>query len=72
MTDLAAACVRCVMSAIKGVSDFIFNTDYPGLTLSIGAVLVGLLLIDLGWNYFDYFVSSSGSHVRSGSGADKK
>ena len=72
MSELTSACTRLVLSVLKCISDFIFNTDYPGLTLSIGAVLVGLLMIDIGWNYFDYFVSSSGTHFRSGAGADKK
>lgn len=71
MTDLCSAALRLVLSVIEDISSFIFNTDYPGLTLSIGAVLVGLLMIDLGWHYFDYFLSSSGSHFRSGTGADK-
>lgn len=71
MTDLCSAATRLVVSVIKSFSDFIFQTDYPGLTLSIGAVLVGLFMIDLGWHYFNYFLASSGSHFRSGSGADK-
>lgn len=72
MTELANACGRLVLDVLGKINDFIFHTNYPGFTsLSIGAVLVGLLLIDLGWHYFNYFLASSGTHFRSQSGADK-
>lgn len=64
MTFALQQLVQLVTSVIGAFVDFIFTTDYPGFTFTIGAVLLGMILIDLGFNYLDYFLHSSGSHVR--------
>lgn len=67
MTSALSQAVSFIISIIGQLSDFIFSTDYPGMTITIGAVLVGFLMIDLGWTYFDYFLHAS-SPVRDKKG----
>ena len=65
MTSALQQAVTFIISIIGSLSDFIFSTNYPGMTITIGAVLVGFLMIDLGWTYFDYFLHT---HVREKKG----
>lgn len=63
MTEALAKCVSLITSVIGSFVDFIFSQDYPGFAISIGAVLLGWLLIDLGFDYIDYFLHTS-SHIK--------
>lgn len=63
MTAALQSAVTFIISIIASLVEFISTTDYPGLTISIAGVLIGFLMIDLGWNYFDYFLHAS-SHVK--------
>lgn len=63
MTAALQAAVTFIISIIGDLVEFISTTDYPGLTISIAGVLIGFLMIDLGWTYFDYFLHAS-SHVK--------
>lgn len=56
MTSALSQAVSFIVSIIGSLVDFCFETDYPGMTITIGAVLLGFLMIDLGWTYMDYFL----------------
>ena len=59
MTSALSQAVSFIVSIIGSLVDFCFETDYPGMTITIGAVLLGFLMIDLGWTYLDYFMHST-------------
>lgn len=56
MTSALSQAVAFIISIIGSLVEFCFNTDYPGMTITIGGVLLGFLMIDLGMTYFDYFM----------------
>ena len=64
MTERLSAALHGVINVIGSFASMIFETDYPGLTLSIGAVLIGFLLYEIGWDYMDFFTHTSETSVR--------
>ena len=56
MTAPLSQAVAFIVSIIGSLIEFCFETDYPGMTITIGGVLIGFLMIDLGLTYFDYFL----------------
>ena len=64
MTERLSAALNGVINIIGSFATMIFSTNYPGLTISIGAVLIGLLLYEIGWDYMDFFTHTSESSVR--------
>ena len=63
MTETLTGLISIITSVIGSFVDFIFEQPYPGFVISIGAVLLGWLLIDLGFDYLDYFLHTS-SHIK--------
>ena len=64
MTERLSAALHGVINVIGSFASMIFETDYPGLTISIGAVLIGFLLYEIGWDYMDFFTHTSETSVR--------
>lgn len=62
MTNILGQALALVIGVFRAIVQFCFDTNYPGLLMSIGAVMIGLFMIGLGFDYLDYFVG--GSHVR--------
>ena len=67
MTSTLTQLISLVTSVFGKIIDFCFDTEYPGMFITIGAVLIGWFMIDLGFDYIDYFLHS-GVRVRD----DKK
>lgn len=55
MTTVLGQAISCVISVFATFWNMCFTTDYPGMTISIGAVLVGFLLIEVGIEYLNFF-----------------
>lgn len=55
MTTVLGQAISCVISVFGTFWNMCFTTDYPGMTISIGAVLVGFLLIEVGIEYLNFF-----------------
>ena len=67
MTSTLSAGIGLVVSSFQAMVDFCFNTVHPGFTtITIGAVLSGIFMLSLGFDYLDFFLGSN--HVRG----DKK
>lgn len=62
MTNLLGQALTLVIGVFRAIVQFCFDTNYPGLLVSIGAVMIGLFMIGLGFDYLDFFVG--GSSVR--------
>lgn len=62
MTEMLGQALAGVIGVFRAIVDFCFDTNYPGLVVSIGAVMIGLFMIGLGFDYLDYF--TGGSKVR--------
>ena len=63
MTNLLQNCLSLVTSIVGAFATWLFETPYPGLLVSFGAVMIGWLMISLGWDYLDFFLHTE-SHVR--------
>lgn len=70
MTNILSQAITGLISIFRSFVTFAFNTDHPGFTgITIGAVLVGIFMIGLGFDYIEYFTGGSkNGHVRE----DKK
>lgn len=55
MTEALGQAISCVISVIGTFWNMIMTTAYPGMTITFGAVLVGILLVDLGFEYLNFF-----------------
>lgn len=62
MSSTLVSMLSMIVNAFRSFVDFIFSQDYPGFTITIGAVLVGYFMISLGFDYLDFFLG--GSHVK--------
>lgn len=63
MTSILWEALQGIISVFNALVQFTVDTDYPGFTISIAAVLIGLFMISLGFDYLDFFLGTS-SHVR--------
>lgn len=63
MTSVLFEALQGIISVFNSLVQFTVDTDYPGFTISIAAVLIGLFMISLGFDYLDFFLGTS-SHVR--------
>lgn len=63
MTSVLVEALQGVISIFNALVEFTVETDYPGFTISIAAVLIGLFMISVGFDYLDFFLGSS--HVRT-------
>lgn len=70
MSSMLSDAIQGIISIFRSFVSFAFNTVHPGFTyITIGAVLVGIFMIGLGFDYIEYFTGGSKSgHVRE----DKK
>ena len=58
MTSTLTQLISLVTSVFGKIIDFCFDTEYPGMFITIGGVLIGWFMIDLGFDYIDYFLPS--------------
>lgn len=58
--------VSGIMHVFYKIAQFVFQHPYPGLTITIGGVLVGCFMIDWGFDLLRYFLNSKGSSIREG------
>lgn len=58
MTNTLEKCIQFVIAVFANFFNSIFQIKYPAMTISIGAVLLGILLIDLGFEYLNFFGKS--------------
>ena len=65
MSTVLEQCIQLVLSVFKAFVDFCFDTDYPGLVVSFGAVMCAIFMIELGFNYLDFFTRSSNANSAS-------
>ena len=62
MSEMLGQALAGVIGVFRAIVDFCFDTNYPGLVVSFGAVMIGLFMIGLGFDYLDFF--TGGSKVR--------
>lgn len=63
MNSVLVEAIQGVISIFNALIQFTVDTDYPGFTISIAAVLVGVFMISVGFDYLDFFLGTS-SHIR--------
>lgn len=63
MNSVLVEAIQGVISIFNALVQFTVDTDYPGFTISIAAVLVGVFMISVGFDYLDFFLGTS-SHIR--------
>lgn len=64
MSELLTSGVSLVVNTFNSFVSCAFNTVHPGFVgVSIGAVLVGLFMIGLGFDYIDFFLGAN-THVK--------
>lgn len=68
MSSTLTSCLSLIVSVFRSIVDFAFTEPHPGFSvITIGAVLVGIFMINLGFDYLDFFLGG-GSSIRE----DKK
>lgn len=60
MTQALSQALSCVISVFASFVNMIFNMSYPAMTISFGAVLLGIILVDIGFSYLDFFAKKDG------------
>ena len=69
MSERLTSIMSCIIGIIKSWYNFMFTNPYPGLAISIGAVLVGVFMIDYGLSLLRYFLNTHGNSVRESGGS---
>lgn len=55
MTTALGQAISAVISVFATFWNMLFTTDYPGFTISMGAVLLGFILVEVGFEYLNFF-----------------
>lgn len=61
MTNTLGQSISAFISIIASFFNMLFEMNYPAMTISFGAVLIGIMLIDLGFEYLNFFSKKGGS-----------
>lgn len=61
MTQTLGQAISAIISIIASFFNMLFEMNYPAMTISLGSVLVGIMLIDLGFEYLNFFSKKDGS-----------
>ena len=69
MSERLSSLLGCIIDVVKSWYNFLFTHPYPGLAISIGAVLVGVFMIDYGLSLLRYFLNTHGNSVRESGGS---